>query len=245
MERVPQNPSQSGQGAAAAGQAGGSPVVQGADSLGLIWETIVSDPATGVTLIDIEGRVLFINEQALRIFFDDERTTEEVIGRTIEELGFPEAWVDERLGIFRELAQSSESVLLRTVWHGRQQFSWMRHIPTEEPSDLAHFLVITRRIVAGEEAEHLLKGEHAVIESDTMRLGKLDTLTNRELEVLALVGHGMSTKEIAKTLFRSVKTIENHRESIAKKLGRAKGLELARIAREAGLIPSDQTRKRV
>jgi PAS domain S-box-containing protein len=246
MERIPPHPSDAEQGTARAAQESARQRgIAGADSLGLIWETVVSDPATGVTLIDLTGRVLFINEQSVRIFLPDGHTKDSVVGKTIRELGFPEEWVEERLRIMNELAESGESVLLRTVWRGRQQFSWMRHIPCEEETEHPRMLVITRRISAGEEAEHLLKGEHEVIESDTIRLGKLDTLTSRELEVLALVGHGMTTKEIAKTLFRSVKTIENHRDSIAKKLGRVKGVELARIAREAGLMPSDQERKRV
>lgn len=244
MERIPQNPSRTGQGTAP-GSSAANRAVQGADSLSLIWDTIVSDPATGVTLIDLAGRVLYINEQAVRIFLTDGHTPEMVVGRTIRELAFPEKWVRERLGIMEDLARTGDSVLLRTVWRGRQQFSWMRHIPSEAAAEQPHFLIITRRIASGEEAEHLLQGEHAVIESDLIRLGRLDVLTSRELEVLTLVGHGMATKEIARVLFRSVKTIENHRDSIAKKLGRAKGVELARIAREAGLMHSDQERERV
>jgi len=240
MERTPKNSSKSGQGTAS-----GNTVAQGADSLSLIWDTIVSDPSTGVTLIDEDGRVLFINEPSVRIFLPDGFTPAQVMGKTITELEFPEQWVNERLAILDQLKGSTESVLLRTVWQGRQQFSWMRHIPSEDSLDRAHFLVITRRIAAGEESEHLLQGEHDVIESDLIHLGRLDILTNRELEVLALVGQGMSTKEIAKVLFRSTKTIENHRDSLAKKLGRVKGVELARIARDAGLMPSDQDRKRV
>ncbi len=46
----------------------------------------------------------------------------------------------------------------------------------------------------------------------------IDSLTDRELEVFALVGQGMSTRKIAKHLHLSVKTIETHREHIKRKL---------------------------
>lgn len=43
-------------------------------------------------------------------------------------------------------------------------------------------------------------------------------LTDRELEVFELIGRGLSTREIADRLSRSVKTIETHREHIKEKL---------------------------
>jgi len=46
-----------------------------------------------------------------------------------------------------------------------------------------------------------------------------DGLTNREREVLQLVAEGHTTKEIAKSLSLSVKTVDSHREHIMDKLG--------------------------
>lgn len=46
----------------------------------------------------------------------------------------------------------------------------------------------------------------------------LDVLTNRELEVLRLIGDGLSTKEIADRLHLSIKTIGTYRENIKEKL---------------------------
>ena len=43
-------------------------------------------------------------------------------------------------------------------------------------------------------------------------------LSNRELEVFALIGRGLKTTEIARTLKVSVKTIETHRLRIREKL---------------------------
>lgn len=54
----------------------------------------------------------------------------------------------------------------------------------------------------------------------------LENLTNRELEVFSLIGHGKSTRKIAEHLGRSIKTIESHREHIKQKLTLDSGDEL-------------------
>ncbi len=58
----------------------------------------------------------------------------------------------------------------------------------------------------------------------------IDALTNRELEVFELIGRGLGTRDIAKELHRSVKTIETHRENIKKKLNLQDANELRRHA---------------
>ncbi|WP_096190695.1 response regulator transcription factor [Evansella halocellulosilytica] len=47
---------------------------------------------------------------------------------------------------------------------------------------------------------------------------KHETLTNREREVLALIGKGMSNKEIAETLYIGIKTVKTHVSHIFAKL---------------------------
>lgn len=210
-----------------------------------IWNNFTSDPTTGVTLVSLDGQILFINEQSVRIFFNDaDRSPDEFIGKSMFDIGFSEEWARERIQLFQKIKESNESVLLRTVWHGKQQFSWMSLIAADEDVDQDRILVITRRIAAGEEAQHILEGQHEVFNSNLIRLGDLESLTPRELEVLAFLGQGMTIKEIAAALFRSVKTIENHRESIGRKLKKTRGIELACIANSAGLVAEDSTRKR-
>lgn len=46
----------------------------------------------------------------------------------------------------------------------------------------------------------------------------IDRLSNRELQILNLIGQGHGTREIANSLNLSVKTIESHRQRIKKKL---------------------------
>lgn len=64
----------------------------------------------------------------------------------------------------------------------------------------------------------------------------LDGLTDREIEVLRLIASGKSNKEIAKSLFLSVKTVESHRCSIFRKLGVHDRTQAAAYAVRKGLV---------
>ena len=66
--------------------------------------------------------------------------------------------------------------------------------------------------------------------------GGLDTLTNRERQVLRLLATGRSTRETAAQLTISPKTVETHRVRIYQKLGCKSAVELTRIAVRTGLI---------
>ena len=46
----------------------------------------------------------------------------------------------------------------------------------------------------------------------------IERLSNRELQVLSLIGRGQSSREAAEALGLSVKTIETHRQSLKRKL---------------------------
>jgi DNA-binding NarL/FixJ family response regulator len=58
----------------------------------------------------------------------------------------------------------------------------------------------------------------------------IDSLSNRELEVLTLIGQGNTTGRIAEKLFFSVHTIDTYREKLKMKLNLANGSELNRFA---------------
>jgi DNA-binding NarL/FixJ family response regulator len=68
----------------------------------------------------------------------------------------------------------------------------------------------------------------------------VDRLSNRELQVLHMIGKGMSTRETAESLNLSVKTVESHRQRIKRKLNLHSGTQLVQYAvnwftgREAG-----------
>ncbi len=55
-------------------------------------------------------------------------------------------------------------------------------------------------------------------------------LSNRELQILLMIGKGMSTRETAQSLHLSIKTVESHRQSIKRKLNLSSAPQLMRYA---------------
>ncbi len=68
--------------------------------------------------------------------------------------------------------------------------------------------------------------------SDSDLGSPVDTLSDRELEVLQHFGRGKSTRDIAEALHLSAKTIETHRAHIKEKLGFKSADELVKFAVE-------------
>lgn len=68
-----------------------------------------------------------------------------------------------------------------------------------------------------------------------------DFLTEREREVLQLIAEGNSTKDIARHLGLSVKTIDNHRTNMMRKLDLHNVASITRYAMQNGLIEVENT----
>ena len=66
-------------------------------------------------------------------------------------------------------------------------------------------------------------------------------LSEREVEVLALVANGLTNAEIAERIYVSVRTVETHRAHIHQKLNVRTRAELVRVARDAGLLEGDDS----
>jgi len=58
----------------------------------------------------------------------------------------------------------------------------------------------------------------------------IERLSNRELQILQLIGSGLSTRQTAESLSLSMKTVETHRERIKRKLHLATGSQLVQFA---------------
>ena len=68
------------------------------------------------------------------------------------------------------------------------------------------------------------------------KVNQPDLLTARETEVLKLVAEGKSSKEIAAILCLSIRTVDNHRSNIMRKLNITKNTDLVKYALSMGYI---------
>jgi DNA-binding NarL/FixJ family response regulator len=95
-------------------------------------------------------------------------------------------------------------------------------------------LIALRRILNGEIyvseriANKMLK--HYITGTGTMKSSSISDLSDRELEVFRLIGEGHGTRQIAKELHLSIKTVESYQAHIKDKLSLHSGRELMQHA---------------
>ncbi|MGI9258924.1 MAG: response regulator transcription factor [Gammaproteobacteria bacterium] len=95
-------------------------------------------------------------------------------------------------------------------------------------------LIALRRVLAG--GVYVSEGLGSImierISGDGRRTmaNPIERLSNRELQVLNLIGQGRTTREVAETLNLSVKTVESHRQRIKKKLNLQTSAQLVKFA---------------
>lgn len=98
---------------------------------------------------------------------------------------------------------------------------------SEHLVDALRTLKAGKRYISHDLADHLLTMSlDGCKETDD----PVSRLSCRELEVLRLIGNGLTSGAIAERLFLSTHTIDTHRENIKRKLGISSAPELARYA---------------
>ena len=92
-----------------------------------------------------------------------------------------------------------------------------------------------KQFISPEISEKVMEGYLDSLKS-VKKKSAWETLTQREREVLKLVGEGYKNKSIADYLCISIKTVEKHRANIMKKLDMHTAASLAAYAVEKGLV---------
>lgn len=194
-----------------------------------VWELLSRDSGAGLLVCDTSGRIVFANERLTKYL--NLPTADSISGKTLTEV-YPEAAARERLEIMRRSARERRPFVFESVWNGVAYQAIVRPFALMG-GDPELVICIVR---------HQPKPNTDDVPADVERiharsnnLGPLSTLTMRELELLALIGEGLSSHDIAKKISRSIKTVEAHRASLGKKLGVASRVALAKIASESNL----------
>ena len=112
----------------------------------------------------------------------------------------------------------------------------------------AAFIIVTGAITGAQSVAAIRAGaEDLILKANLGRLAAsidealtirrpLYKLTGRQVEVLTMVAEGHRTREIAKRLRLSVKTVESHRGEIMKRLKMHDVVSLVRYAMRVGLV---------
>jgi DNA-binding CsgD family transcriptional regulator len=204
------------------------------DGVWLSLSALATSP-TPVSIIREDGTILFHNQASCDLFRSGERA-ETCIGGNIRDDG-PKDYFDERIAFLRELAREGKHGTARDVWQGTQYITQFRLLPHEPGETLRKFMIIPHKTTG--HAEIPDDPEMFWFSPEHQDLGKLAQLSRRELEVLALVGEGMSAPQIATRLHRSEDTVNSHKAALLRKLGCESALQLAIIAQSAGLRCDD------
>jgi DNA-binding NarL/FixJ family response regulator len=96
------------------------------------------------------------------------------------------------------------------------------------------FLIALRRVLDGGIYVSETVGNHMIQKfaagGSYISANPIDRLSNRELQILHMIGKGMSTRESAHSLNLSIKTVESHRQRIKRKLNLSTGTQLVQYA---------------
>ncbi len=209
-----------------------------------LWHAVTSDPTTGVQVVTPEGTILYGNDQIFRMFFGNNATAADYVGRNAREWYSDEA-MRERLVMLQDIVEDGVARQFRGIYQGRQMVSTVYRVMAGKPpaAKTPALLIISRWVHGDVEQAHLHGLEMRQVQG--VHLGHLDILSPRELEVLALIGEGLSLPEIAEVLGRSPHTIHDHRKAIGRKLGVDDRVRLAEMAKAAGLKPTDAALRRI
>ncbi|HZW06711.1 MAG TPA: LuxR C-terminal-related transcriptional regulator, partial [Phycisphaerales bacterium] len=139
--------------------------------------------------------------------------------------------------LIRRVLDTNKPLVMHAAWKGIRTRTVMRPLagPAGKPDRV---LIVCRGIVPADDTR-AAQADVEIVQAQHVDKGQLANLTPREMEILALIGQGLTTAAIAEKLFRSRKTIEAHRLSLGIKLSARNRVDLARIAVQSGLVPPD------
>lgn len=193
-----------------------------------MWSALINDSGAAVAVFDAEGWAHFANAVYLRMA--GVRTLDELKRLSIEDR-LQHDMAEERLAILRDVIRNGQAQMFKDLRRGRALVITSRQFPGQPSFCLAVFR-------PADIPNWVSDAEPTDADAAQMKhvdAGPLAVLSEREKEILSLIGQGLTSAQIAKKLCRTIKTIEWHRSAIARKLHTKDRVALAQLAIQAGL----------
>jgi len=185
-----------------------------------MFRTTFEQAAVGIAHMDLEGNWVRVNEKLLEIVGYSRK---ELLEQTFEEITYPDD-VEANRDRMKQLLSGEVDEYSMDKRYVRKDGSelWVnlsaslvRH-PTGEPS---YFIAVIQDVDDRKRAEVVLR-----------------SFTPREIEVLKLLAHGLTNRQIARELYISAWTAKFHVQRVIEKLGVSDRTEAAYRAAELGLL---------
>ncbi|MFG0274388.1 MAG: response regulator transcription factor [Phycisphaerales bacterium] len=198
----------------------------------LLWNAIVRDAALRLCIVSRAHRLIYASEATLRAFGD---SLDACVGRPVWHAD--KDFMRERLAHIERVIDSGATCKLVQLIGGVLHHNFIRRIDDIIVDGAPCGMVVSVPAIAQHfEADDGLE----VFYARHHDMGPLARLSPREIQVLRLIGLGLSTNEIARRLHRSPKTVEGHRFSLGQKLEASSRGQLVRVALHAGLCTLDE-----
>lgn len=207
-----------------------------------LWDHARHDPMLGIWSLRRDLTLSYANRAAAALYLN--LVPDDILNRCLIDL-VPRPAADLAESMLQRFEQGERAVHRTSVWQGRRLRSTWTALP-KPLADGSVAVIVAKPYPRGlETLEAPIAPDEGTSEPAYVHLGHFERLSRRELEVLAYVGEGLRTADIARTLCRSERTVERHRETIAKKLGLDSGYQLLMAARDAGITPAHAQLPRV
>jgi PAS domain S-box-containing protein len=143
---------------------------------------------------------------------------------------------------YRDAVETGVPIVMEVPWAGGPRMHGafeVRGVALSDGLALTIRNLTQRRLTEAAVSPDGRRGRDAEPEAAPAEIDVSGRLTAREVEVLALLGHGASTREISERLVISLNTARNHVQRTIAKLGAHSRLEAVAIARRSGRLLED------
>jgi DNA-binding CsgD family transcriptional regulator len=198
------------------------------------YEKIANLTPAGISIWDVnELEIKWVNLPGLQFFGYGSPADSKLLGRSFFAKNFHSDdlyLIEDGLAFFEKNPSGVFEAICRIKGKNHSWFKiWTRSrvlaFKNEKPHNIISYLLPLEQIkFKNEILGRKIKPENEI------KLGYFERVTTRELEIIQLIAHGHTNKEIASTLFLSPDTIKTHRKNILNKLSLRNTAELVKYA---------------